>query len=92
MSNNNNNNRGESAAGPNQQPPTIQPSEHVAAELAGQTDAEADRASTPKVGGGGGGGDAESIATARPLPKERRERSMRRKDRSAGEERDCRVM
>ncbi|RMX86762.1 hypothetical protein D0869_02847 [Hortaea werneckii] len=92
--NNNNNNRGESAAGPNQQPPTIQPSEHVAAELAGQTDAEADRASTPKVGSSGGG-DAESIATARPLPKERRERSVRRKDRGGGgggEERDCRVM
>ncbi|KAI7561405.1 hypothetical protein KC343_g9193 [Hortaea werneckii] len=98
-----NNNRGESAAGPNQQPPTpaIQPSEHVAAELAGQTDADPDRASTPKISGVGGAGttrtgdDGESIATARPLPKERRERSMRRKDRGAGaggEERDCRVM
>ncbi|KAI6814557.1 cysteine proteinase [Hortaea werneckii] len=110
MSNNNNttNNRGESAAGPNQQPPTpIQPSEHVAAELAGQTDAaEPDRASTPKVGGGDGtttssSGDGESIATARPLPKvERRERGVRRRDRGVGgnsssrgeEERDCRVM
>ncbi|KAI6854584.1 cysteine proteinase [Hortaea werneckii] len=97
-------NRGESAAGPNQQPPTpaIQPSEHVATELAGQTDAEPDRASTPKNSGAGttGSGDGESIATARPGPKERRElRGVRRKDRggggagaAGGEERDCRVM